>query len=212
MSRKLFVGGLSWNTTDEGLRGAFARFGVVVEAKVVTDRETGRSRGFGFVAFQNPADSEAARQAMDGATLDSRSIRVSIAEDKPRGPRPPGDRGGPPDRPQGPRFDGPPRDRFEGPRSAGPPGERAPDSRPPPRSFEPRPGGFDRAPAGPPRGAPPAPPPPATGDRFEGKGRKERDRDRERTRADPDGRDKAKRQRGHGRRRHEDSEGDFDLD
>ena len=66
MSRKLFVGGLSWNTTDEGLRGAFARYGVVVEAKVVTDRETGRSRGFGFVAFQNPADGEAARQAMSG--------------------------------------------------------------------------------------------------------------------------------------------------
>ncbi|MBL8972881.1 MAG: RNA-binding protein, partial [Myxococcales bacterium] len=45
MSRKLFVGGLSWNTTDEGLREAFEKFGSVVEAKVVTDRETGRSRG-----------------------------------------------------------------------------------------------------------------------------------------------------------------------
>lgn len=206
MSRKLFVGGLSWNTTDEGLRGAFARFGKVIEAKVVTDRETGRSRGFGFVAFDNPADSEAARQAMDGATLDSRAIRVSVAEDKPRGPRPPGDRNGPPDRPQGPR------DRADGPRNAGPPGERpAGDSRPPPRNFEPRPGGFDRGPGGPPRGAPPPPPPP-TGDRFEGRGRKERDRDRDRSRDELDARDKAKRQRGRGRRRHEDGDGDLDVD
>ena len=49
MSKKLFVGGLSWDTTDDGLREAFSPFGTVIEAKVVTDRETGRSRGFGFV-------------------------------------------------------------------------------------------------------------------------------------------------------------------
>ena len=84
MSRKLFVGGLSWNTTDEGLKEAFSRFGVVVEAKVVTDRETGRSRGFGFVSYSEATDGEAARQAMDGASLDGRSIRVNAAEDKPR--------------------------------------------------------------------------------------------------------------------------------
>ena len=65
MSRKLFVGGLSWNTTDEGLREAFARFGQVVEAKVVSDRETGRSRGFGFVSYQDAAEGAAAQQAMD---------------------------------------------------------------------------------------------------------------------------------------------------
>jgi len=75
---------LSWNTTDEGLKEAFSRFGVVVEAKVVTDRETGRSRGFGFVSYQDATDGEAARQAMDGASLDGRSIRVNAAEDKPR--------------------------------------------------------------------------------------------------------------------------------
>jgi RNA recognition motif-containing protein len=84
MSRKLFVGGLSWNTTDEGLKEAFSRFGVVMEAKVVTDRETGRSRGFGFVSYSEATDGEAARQAMDGASLDGRSIRVNAAEDKPR--------------------------------------------------------------------------------------------------------------------------------
>ena len=85
MSKKLFVGGLSWNTTDDGLRAAFSPYGQVVEAKVVTDRETGRSRGFGFIGFQNPADGIAAQQAMDGASLDGRSIRVNAAEDKPGG-------------------------------------------------------------------------------------------------------------------------------
>jgi hypothetical protein len=85
MSRKLFVGGLSWNTTDDGLREAFAKFGSVVEAKVVTDRETGRSRGFGFVSYQDAAEGASAQQAMDGASLDGRSIRVNAAEDKPSG-------------------------------------------------------------------------------------------------------------------------------
>ena len=94
MSRKLFVGGLSWNTTDEGLREAFSRFGSVVEAKVVTDRETGRSRGFGFVSYQDAAEGASAQQAMDGASLDGRSIRVNAAEDKPSGGGGGGGRGG----------------------------------------------------------------------------------------------------------------------
>jgi heterogeneous nuclear ribonucleoprotein A1/A3 len=94
MSKKLFVGGLSWDTNDEGLREAFSRFGSVIEAKVVTDRETGRSRGFGFVGYQDPADGAAAQQAMDGASLDGRSIRVNAAEDKPGGARSGGGGGG----------------------------------------------------------------------------------------------------------------------
>ena len=94
MSKKLFVGGLSWDTTDDGLREAFSRFGDVVEAKVVTDRETGRSRGFGFVGYQNPADGATAQQAMDGASLDGRSIRVNAAEDKLGGARTGGGGGG----------------------------------------------------------------------------------------------------------------------
>ncbi|MDP6943866.1 MAG: RNA-binding protein [Myxococcota bacterium] len=57
MSSKLFVGGLAWATTDETLRGHFQACGEVTEAKVITDRETGRSRGFGFVTF---TDAEAA--------------------------------------------------------------------------------------------------------------------------------------------------------
>jgi|SRR5690606_34133886 len=84
MSNKLFVGGLSWDTNDESLRGAFGRFGEVLEAKVVTDRETGRSRGFGFVTMSAANDAQVAAREMDGASLDGRSIRVNEAEDRPR--------------------------------------------------------------------------------------------------------------------------------
>lgn len=92
MSKKLFVGGLSWGTTDDGLRLAFERFGEVLEAKVVMDRDTGRSRGFGFVTF---ADGQAAGEAiaeMDGTELDGRSINVNEARE--RAPRNGGPRGG----------------------------------------------------------------------------------------------------------------------
>lgn len=83
MSKKLFVGGLSWGTTDDSLHGAFSQFGEIVEAKVITDRETGRSRGFGFITF---ADDDGANQAvseMDGTELDGRTIKVNEAQDKP---------------------------------------------------------------------------------------------------------------------------------
>ena len=82
---KLFVGGLSWDTDDAGLRTAFERFGPIVESKVITDRDTGRSRGFGFVTFDAPADAQTAIGEMDGADLDGRQIRVNEAEDKQRG-------------------------------------------------------------------------------------------------------------------------------
>ena len=95
MSKKLFVGGLSWNTTDEALRESFAAFGVVTDAKVITDRETGRSRGFGFVTFDVDAEALAAASALDGTILDGRTIRVNEAEDK-RGGGGGGDRRGPP--------------------------------------------------------------------------------------------------------------------
>jgi RNA recognition motif-containing protein len=92
MSKKLFVGGLSWGTTDEGLHGAFSRFGEIVEAKVITDRETGRSRGFGFVTFANDDGAASAVTEMNGAELDGRTIKVNEAEDK--GFRPGGGGGG----------------------------------------------------------------------------------------------------------------------
>jgi RNA recognition motif-containing protein len=77
---KLFVGGLSWNTTSDGLREAFARFGPIVEATVIPDRDTGRSRGFGFVTFENPKDADEAVRQMSGAELDRRTLKVNRAE------------------------------------------------------------------------------------------------------------------------------------
>lgn len=85
MSNKLFVGGLSWNTSDEGLRSSFSSYGEVTDAKVVTDRDTGRSRGFGFVTFAQSADAQSAITGLDGSVLDGRTIRVNVAEAKPRG-------------------------------------------------------------------------------------------------------------------------------
>ena len=89
MSKKLFVGGLSWGTNDDGLRQAFERFGELTEVKVVLDRDTGRSRGFGFVTFAEPDDADKAVAEMNGTELDGRSIRVDEAQDKGGG------RGGP---------------------------------------------------------------------------------------------------------------------
>jgi RNA recognition motif-containing protein len=85
MANKLFVGGLSWNTSDEGLRRAFESFGTVTDAKVITDRETGRSRGFGFVTLSDAAAAETAIRAMDGKELDGRKVRVNIAQDRAPG-------------------------------------------------------------------------------------------------------------------------------
>ncbi len=85
MSNKLFVGGLSWQTTGDQLRAAFERFGQVVEAVVVTDRETGRSRGFGFVAYSDEAAADQAATAMNGASLDGRAIRVDKATERAGG-------------------------------------------------------------------------------------------------------------------------------
>lgn len=86
--KKVFVGGLSWNTSEEGLVNNFSQFGNLEEVKVITDRETGRSRGFGFITF---SDDEAASQAvseMDGVEMDGRNIKVSFAEERRNsGPR-----------------------------------------------------------------------------------------------------------------------------
>ncbi|NOY27653.1 MAG: RNA-binding protein, partial [Oligoflexia bacterium] len=84
MAKKLFVGGLAWATSDEGLREAFETFGEVTEAKVILDRDTGRSRGFGFVGFTDDEAAAKAIAAMDGTDLDGRRIRVNEAEERPR--------------------------------------------------------------------------------------------------------------------------------
>lgn len=85
MSSKLFVGSLSWNTDDHGLEQAFARFGTITDAKVITDRDSGRSRGFGFVTFADPSSAQQAMQEMNGAELDGRSLNVDIAHERGRG-------------------------------------------------------------------------------------------------------------------------------
>jgi len=95
MSKKLFVGGLAWATRDEGLLEAFEQYGEVTEAKVIVDRDTGRSRGFGFVTFTDGAAADTAIAEMDGATIDGRAIRVNEARDRrDRGPRGGGGGGG----------------------------------------------------------------------------------------------------------------------
>ncbi|KAL1548113.1 Glycine-rich RNA-binding protein 4, mitochondrial [Salvia divinorum] len=86
MSSKLFIGGLSYGTDDRSLKDAFTSFGEVTEAKVITDRETGRSRGFGFVNFSSDESASSALSAMDGQELNGRNIRVSYAQERaPRG-------------------------------------------------------------------------------------------------------------------------------
>jgi cold-inducible RNA-binding protein len=82
MSKKLFVGGLSWNTTDETLRAAFEPFGTVTEAKVITERDSGRSRGFGFVTFESADAGQQAIEEMDDAELDGRRVRVNEAQER----------------------------------------------------------------------------------------------------------------------------------
>jgi RNA recognition motif-containing protein len=87
MSNKLFVGGLSWGTSSEDLRNAFEGFCKVEEATVISDRETGRSRGFGFVTLSDPSQMKATIQQMDGFMLDGRNLRVNEANDRPSAPR-----------------------------------------------------------------------------------------------------------------------------
>lgn len=82
MSTKLFVGSLPWAVNDDTLKEAFEAHGTVVSAKVVTDRETGRSRGFGFVEMENETDASNAIQALNGSELSGRNIIVSEAKPK----------------------------------------------------------------------------------------------------------------------------------
>jgi RNA recognition motif-containing protein len=84
MSKKLFVGSLSWGTNDEALRDAFAPYGEINEAVVITDRDTGRSRGFGFVTFEDDEAADKAIAALNGTELDGRTIRVDVAQAKER--------------------------------------------------------------------------------------------------------------------------------
>ncbi|XP_058181003.1 glycine-rich RNA-binding protein 2, mitochondrial-like [Rhododendron vialii] len=86
-SNKLFIGGLSYGTDDQSLKDAFSQFGDVVDARVITDRESGRSRGFGFVNFVEGESASSALSAMDGQELNGRNIRVSYATERAAAPR-----------------------------------------------------------------------------------------------------------------------------
>ncbi len=82
---KLYVGGLPYSTNDEQLSEFFAQYGKVASAKVIVDRDTGRSKGFGFVEFEDDNEGKEAEKSSDGADLGGRSIRVSQA--RPQAPR-----------------------------------------------------------------------------------------------------------------------------
>ena len=100
MSTKLFVGNLSFNTTENDLQDAFAAHGQVVEATLMMDGMTGRSRGFAFVTYSTPEEAQKAIEAMNGAQIDGRALTVNIA--RPKEERPPGGGG----RDRGPRREG----------------------------------------------------------------------------------------------------------
>jgi len=80
---KLFVGGLAWDTTNDALKHAFESYGPIEDAVIIMDRNTGRSRGFGFVTFTNPANADAAL-ALNATQLEGREIRVQHASDSGR--------------------------------------------------------------------------------------------------------------------------------
>ncbi len=92
MGNKLYVGNLSYNIRDDDLQQAFAQYGTVSSAKVMMDRDTGRSKGFGFVEMGSDPEAQAAINGMNGQALDGRAIVVNEA--RPREERPGGFRGG----------------------------------------------------------------------------------------------------------------------
>ena len=82
MSKKLFVGGISWGTSEDTLHSTFSQYGDLEEVKIITDRETGRSRGFGFVTFVNGQDADDAIQSLNGTELDGRNLNVNEARER----------------------------------------------------------------------------------------------------------------------------------
>jgi hypothetical protein len=142
MGIKVFVGGLPWSTEEDGLAQAFASYGAIETTAVIRDRETGRSRGFGFVTFTDAEAAQRAIQAMDGHSVGGRRLTVREAEQ----------RSGPPGRPPGGGYGGPPGGGYGGPPGGGYGG-------PPGGGYGGRPGGFPggndgRGPSASPDGAP----------------------------------------------------------
>lgn len=95
--QNLFIGSLAYATTDDTLKAFFEQIGAVTSARVITDRDSGRSKGFGFVEFENDTDNQKAVDQLDGKELDGRAISVGLArpkEDRPRRDSGSNDRGG----------------------------------------------------------------------------------------------------------------------
>ena len=90
----IYVGNLAYSTNDESLRSAFSVYGEVASARVVSDRMTGRSKGFGFVEMPDRAQAQAAIDALNGQELDGRTLRVNESQPKPREERGGGGSGG----------------------------------------------------------------------------------------------------------------------
>ena len=84
MGKKLYIGNLSFDTTDEELEEAFSEFGEIVSAVVVKDRVSGRSRGFGFVEFADEQSAQDAKEAMNGKEISGRALRVDEAREQKR--------------------------------------------------------------------------------------------------------------------------------
>jgi RNA recognition motif-containing protein len=81
-TNKLFIGGLSWGLDWQEVKDVFKEYGEVTFVKVIKDRDTGRSKGFGFVEFSTVEDAIKAKEAMDGAEVDGRTIKVDYAQEK----------------------------------------------------------------------------------------------------------------------------------
>ena len=84
MPKKLYVGNMSYATTEDELRDHFTPYGEVLSAAVITDRETGRPRGFGFVEMANDEEADAAIENLDGKDLGGRPLKVNVARERPR--------------------------------------------------------------------------------------------------------------------------------
>jgi RNA recognition motif-containing protein len=82
MGNRLYIGNLSFQASNDTLREAFAAFGEVTDVHVVTDRETGQSRGFGFITMGSDQEAKTAMTSMDGQMLDGRALRVNEAEER----------------------------------------------------------------------------------------------------------------------------------